>query len=223
MIKKLLILVPLITTLYAETPKLYKNLGDKLYYNMVNISNLADVTLMQQHQENIDNYLHQCLALQEQGLKIDQEGGDEKGYLKTLRSLAKEYEFFVRMANTTLLQTMTNNDYTGFKELIQTGLIDIDKYGDQIIGFYEIHRRGSEVIPEVESYIRYREELKAQENEAKLRRQEIYQSYKQRRVEQINRRQEEKKAAYMQSLEEERERTKEEVYEEQKQELQIKR
>ncbi|MEA3373485.1 MAG: hypothetical protein U9Q62_07330 [Campylobacterota bacterium] len=222
--KKLLSVLFLVgVTLYAQNPKVYAGLGDVIYGDMVKISNLADTKLMSSHQENIDKYLRKCLNLHKKGLIIDRDGGDEKAYLNELRTLAKEYDFFVRTAQRSLHQAMSNNDYDAFSQFIKSGLIDIEKDDEQIIGFYELHRSETNVIPEVESYIEYRDELKKQEAEALAARRALYLKYKQRRIDQINRRQSNKKAAFAQEVEDERVRTKEEVYKEQKQELQFRR
>lgn len=222
--KKILsVLFASIVTLYAQNPKVYNSLGDIIYGDMIKISNLADTKGMKSHQKNIDKYLKKCLALQEKGYVLDRKGGDPKAYLDELRKLAKEYDFFVRAAHASLDKTMADNDYTAFSELIKTGLIDIEKHGGQIIGFYEMHRSDTNTIPEIESYIQYQNELKKQEAEARAKRRAIHTNYKQRRIDQINQRQSKKKAAFAQEVEDERERTKQEVYKEQQEALQFKR
>ncbi len=221
--KLLLIVFVLVVSLYAQNPKVYQKLGDVIYDDMIKISNLADTKAMNSYAQSIDKYLNACMTLKEEGLALDRDGGDEKVYLNKLRKLANEYDFFLRAAHTSLHQTMAYNDYAAFSELMETGLIDIEKDTDQIIAFYEKHRIQVNEIPEIESYIAYRDEIKKQDANALAERRAIYDRYKQRRVDQINRRQAKKKAAFAKEVEEERARTKEEVYKEQKEELKINR
>lgn len=221
--KLLFLIVALTALLYAGIPKIYGSLGDRIYLNMVNIANLAEVGLMANEQEDIDNYLRKCLALEQEGLKIDREGGDKKAYLIALRALAGEYDRLVRNAEIVLMNAISANDYQGFKELIQTGVITIDKYGRKITEFYRLNRPEGDVIPEVESYMVYMNELKEKRQADASERKAAYQNYKQRRIDLIHKRQDEKKAAFYREVEAERERTKEEVYKEQQEELEIKR
>ena len=210
-----------ISMLYAENPRAYSQLGDKVYTESKNVVLLADSRLMINQKSQMDNYLKNIDDVRQAGLLVDEGKGNPKNYLSDLRKLEKMYMAFKRQANSVLNKAIATDDYEGFSQLVKTGMIDMDRNRERIIAFYRTHRDEENVIEEVESYIQYVEELNQQNEAALSKRKAIAKSYRQRRIEQINKRQAEKKAEYAALLEVERERTKQEVYQEQKKQLNL--
>ena len=148
------------------------------------------------------------------------EEAEDRAYLERLRDLNKEYEFYIRTAAKALSHSIEENNYRGFSELIKTGLIDIDKNSEQILTFYELNKGQGQLV-EVEDYIAYREELIEFERKENAKRQEIYENYKQRRIDQVHARQEAKKRAQREAIEAEAERQKAELHKTQEEELKL--
>lgn len=208
----------------AENPKIYSGLGDMIYDNMESMSRLSDIKAMAKYNESIDAYLEKCQEVRKNGFDLEKNKPtpvETKAYLNSLRSLEKEHAYYLRMTNAALLQAIHNNDYETYSELIKSGLIDIEKNSDNIIGFYLQNRNENNSLVEVEDFMKYQEELKKRENQEAARRQSLYRRYRQQRINQIHKRQAQKKAAITKSIEDERERTKLDVYKKQEEELQF--
>lgn len=208
----------------AENPKIYSGLGDLIYDDMESMSRLSDIKAMTKYNESIDTYLEKCQTVRQSGFDLEKNKptpAETKAYLNRLRSLEKEHAYYLRMTNTALLQAIQTNDYETYSELIKSGLIDIETNSEDIVGFYLQNRNEHNVLAEVEDFMKYQEELKKRENQEEAQRQSLYRSYKQRRINQINKRQAQKKAAITKSIDDERERTKLDVYKKQEEELQF--
>lgn len=208
----------------ADNPKIYSGLGNVIYDDMESISRLSDIKAMAKYNDSIAAYLEKCRAVRKSGFALEKNQptpAETKAYLNSLRSLEKEHAYFLRLTNSALLQTIQNNDYNGYSELIKSGLVDIEKNSEDIVGFYLQNRNEYNALAEVEDFMRYQEELQKRENQEEARRHSLYRSYKQQRIRQIHKRQAEKKAAITKSINDERERTKMEVYKQQEEELQF--
>ncbi len=214
--KRVLSALVLYVTVTMANPVIYAGLGDVIYDAMPKMAQLANVGAMAHHRENILQYLKKCEAARERGYALDKEGDDasRKAYIETLRALNGQHEFFIRTAHAALNQTIIDNDYQGFSALIKTGAIEIDRDPDQIVGFYEL-KRGESRLAEIEDYLNYRAALVAHEKEEKAKRQEIYDGYKQRRIDQVRARQEAKKKAQVRAINEETEQRKEALHRQQ--------
>lgn len=208
-------------SLWAANPVAYSGLGDVIYNGMPKMAQLGDALAVSSHHENIAKYLAKCEHAKEEGFALDRAAAgamDKKDYLELLRSLHNEYEFYIRTANAALNRTIEENDYEAFSELVETGLIDIEKNSEQIISFYEMHRNGVK-LPEIENFIEYRKQLVELEKKEQMERKKLYDSYRQRRIDQVYARQEAKKEAHRRAVEEETRRKKEELHRQQEEEL----
>ena len=216
-------LAVLTSYLFATNPAIYAGLGDRLYDGMPKMMHLADTRVFANHREHITAFILSCEKAREEGLALEKgvhSEAEQKAYLERLRTLNKEYEFYIRTAAKALNRTIEQNDYKGFSELIKTGLIDIDKNSEQILTFYELNK-GMGTLVEIEDYIAYREEIIELERREKEKRQEIYESYKQRRIDQVHARQEAKKRAQREAIDAEAERKKAELHKTQEEELKL--
>lgn len=204
----------------SANPSIYAALGDAIYNTMPRVEQLADVKAMKYHRTNIVEYLQRCREAKEQGYTLQKQGTEEQmqAYLERLRYLNAEYEFYVRATQSALKRTIDEDDYAAFSELIKTGLIDIDKNSDRILKFYESNRGESRLV-EIEDYKAYQQELYELEQRQALKKEELYKSYKQRRIEQVRARQEAKKQAQRKAIDEEAEQKKLELHRTQKTEL----
>lgn len=219
--KKLALWIWFMTAALMANPVIYAGLGDIVYDNVPKIEALSEVGAMTNERPKIDQYLQMCADTKTAGYALDKGPRDEAkehNYLVILRKLNAQYEYYVHVAHTALNNSMADNDYANFSGLIQTGLIDIDKNGDEIVAFYEGHK-GMGTLVEVEDYIEYQTKMKKLEKREQTQRHEVYKSYKQRRIEQVRERQEAKKEARLQEVNEEADRKKEELRRMQQEEL----
>jgi hypothetical protein len=203
----------LCTLLFAENPIVFAQLGDKLYNSMTSMQRLAAVNAMSKESDGIRAYIDQCVSLKEIGFSIDKEGGDPMPYLKEMRRLDGVYETFMKAAMGKLLLAMSEKSYSDFKELMMTGVYDMEKLPESVVSFYQENKAEEDSIPELDDYIAYQEALAQQRADEIAKRQAAYRSYKQRRINQIYKKQDAKKQAFIEEVEEERERKKDEAYE----------
>lgn len=216
---RLLLIITVTIFVWADTPKLYSSLGDRIYDDMESISRLGDIKVMSKYDESIARYIGNCKMARKHGLALDIESPDPKAvkrYLEELRALDRERTFFIQTSNRLLLKAIEQDDLESYSELIKSGLIDIDS--DSVIDYY-LRYRSENCLVEVEDLMRYKDELKKREDQEAESRQTLYKSYHQRRIDQIHERQLEKKAAMRVAIDAERESAKRELNRELDEEL----
>jgi hypothetical protein len=221
--RKALLPLLLATCLMGANPKLYSGLGDTIYDAMPKMSELSDVEAVAKQRKNIEVFLEKCRFAKERGFALDHKAIDKaeaQAYLDRLRTLNRDYEYFVHVAEAALNRSLRENDYPNFVALIQTGLIDIESDSKRIVGFYKTHKTGKPV-EEIEDYIAYQKQLSKLKAKEKAKRRALYQAYKQRRIDQVNSRYEAKKEARRDAIDEKTERIKEEVKRKQAEELRV--
>lgn len=214
-------------TLFAANPAAFATLGDPIFNAVPQIEQLGRTKVFQAQHEKIKFFLEECEDVKARGFALEQAEKDPqqiKRYLNKLRQLDTEYKQLQHGVQTALKRSIETNDYEGFVELIETDMIDIEKHASLILPFYETHKERQK-IESIESYLAYLEEANALEEQERAEKdaekQELYQSYRQHRLEDVNRRQAAKKAAYRKAVEAEMERQKEQVHTTQKTELGI--
>lgn len=218
---RLLLIITVAISLWADTPKLYAGLGDLIYSDMESIFRLGDIEVMSKYDESIARYIGNCKVAHKHGLVLDIEDPDPKAaksYLEELRALDKERTFFIRMAERELSKAIEQDDLLSYSELIKSGVIDIERYSESVTDYYQRYRSVNYLV-EVEELMRYQSELKKRENQEVTNRQTLYKSYRQRRIDQIHKRQSEKKAVMRETIDAERESAKRELNRELDEEL----
>lgn len=135
---KIIVLFLFATLLVAANPKVYSALGDVVYDNIQNIEKLKDIESYSKDIQMIDIYIKNVNKSKDFGYSI--EGGDksvDKGeYLKGIRVLSKTNDFFHRKALSTFKLSMKNRDNEQFIQIVNTGLIDTQKYKNEIVEYY---------------------------------------------------------------------------------------
>ncbi len=128
----------LVLTLYANNPKIYAALGDIIYDNAPKIEKLKEFPQYKAFEEKIESYLKEVQAAKELGFAMEAGKSDEKRkYLKRLRELAKTNDFFVRSVRSIFENSMDHNMYDLFVKILDTGLVDVDRYKQEILKYYE--------------------------------------------------------------------------------------
>jgi hypothetical protein len=124
---KLLLLSIIATSLLAQTtPTLYSLLGDKLYDANSKFEAFTDNEALQ---AKISLYNTDCEVVLQQGLYMEAKQtillDEQNAYLKSLRSLEKEYVEIIQILQNMVLKSIHNNDYTTFSKLAKSDLSDI--------------------------------------------------------------------------------------------------
>lgn len=206
---------------WADTPKIYATLGDLIYDDVESISRLGDIKVMSRYEEPISRYIDDCEVARMHGFVLDVEDPAPealKSYLLELRALDDKRLFFIRMTGRALLKAIEQDDLKSYSELIKSGVIDIERHSDSVIEYY-LHHRHESYLVEIEDLMRFKRELKKDENQESASRQTLYKDYRQRRIDQIHKRQEEKKLVAREAIDSESERTKHELNQELEKEL----
>ncbi len=135
---KILFLSLFATLLVAQNPTIYSALGNVVYDNVEKIKKLKNIESYSKDKQMIDIYIENVNKSKDVGYSI--ESGDESvdkiRYLKEIRVLSKTNDFFHRKALSTFNLSMKNRDDEHLVQIIDTGLIDIQKYKKEIVKYY---------------------------------------------------------------------------------------
>jgi len=135
---KLLLLILLSFSLFAKTPHVYSALGDVIYNNSSNIETLYYIEEYATYKEKIEQYTLDVNTTKNDGFQIDSgdKTVDKKKYLLSLRKLSKVNDFFTKDAKMHFKESMEQNNHLLFIKLVNSGLIDTNKYKDTILTYY---------------------------------------------------------------------------------------
>jgi hypothetical protein len=218
---KITIILSLIATfLMAQNPKVYSALGDVMYNNVDNITKLQSIDSYQIYDSKIQKYIIDVAASKSVGFSLDEgdKSIDKMAYLKNLRALSKENDFYMRNSKISFESSIKNEDSKLFSKIINTGLIDTQRYKDEIINYYMFHADDINSSGVIQTYLDEDEALRKQ----RLANMKRYKSKAQLRAEKIKRirkNDKEKQAAIEKSLQEEVDKKKVEIRKNQKKEL----
>ena len=220
--KKTIILFLFATLLMAENPKVYSALGDVIYDNVGKIEKLQTIDSYKMYDEKIEKYARDVAQVKIIGFSLDSgdKSVDKMSYLKNLRVLSKENDFFIRNSKAAFNTSIKEENSKLFSEIINTGLIDTDKYKDEIINYYMFHAEDINSSGVIQAYLDEDEALRKQ----RLANMKKYKSKAQREAEKIKRirdKDRQKQAEIEKSLQEEVDRKKIEIRANQKKELSL--
>ena len=137
--KHFLLLLSFAFTLFASNPTIFASLGDKIYDNAPKIKKLKAFKEYKPFISKIDEYVKEVEATKKLGFAI--ENGTHQNasriYLKKLRELAKTNDFFVRSANAVFDQAYSTKDFELLMDILDTGLIDVDRNKERLLKLYE--------------------------------------------------------------------------------------
>ena len=167
--KKIVLLFLLATFLLAQNPKVYSALGDVIYNNVDKIEKLKDIPQYTQYEKRIDSYVKEVYEVKDIGYAI--EAGDKNlnkiDYLKKIRVLSKTNDFFHRTAINSFKSSMTTEDNDLFSKIVNSGLIDSEKYKGEILEYYFAHCTDMNATGVVQKYLDEDEMLKETPREIK--------------------------------------------------------
>jgi hypothetical protein len=139
MIKILALL--LLATLLSANPKIYSALGDVVYDNVEKIKELKNIKELQEYESEIDRYVISVYAAKKMGFSADinSEDLDKKEYLNRLRKLSKTNDMFYKYVQDLYKESIEKEDAKLWQKLINSGLIDTQRYKYEILEFYFAH------------------------------------------------------------------------------------
>ncbi len=218
---KILLLITLLTLqLFAVNPKVYSALGDKLYDNLEYIDALQNNIEFKMYKKEILEYLFDVKSLKGIGFQIDKGESPitKKEYLKNLRKLSKTNDFFVKTVNKIFQRSIIKENSREFLNMVNTGLVDTDRYKDDIKEYYYKHKNELDISGSViEKFVQ--EDTK---NKKRVYTGPTKEEIQKAKIERIRAKDKEKQEAIVKSLEKELLLKKKKIREEQKKELRTK-
>ena len=179
--KAIVLFFVMISSVFAIVyPKVYSSLGDKIYDNAPKIEKLSKIKEYKEFEDKIDNYIKDVKDAMSLGYALEYKlSKNNEKYLKQLRELAKTNDFFVKSANSMFKKSMKTDNYELFLNIIDTGLIDLDRNKDIILEYYNANKnniplRGKlkELVVKKETKTKVRHSKEYYEKLRKLREQE---------------------------------------------------
>ncbi|QFR48523.1 hypothetical protein FJR48_01785 [Sulfurimonas lithotrophica] len=218
--KTILFIVLFTFELFALNPKVYSVLGDQLYDNLENIGKLQDINEFKMYSKKIQEYYLDVKSVRKIGFMIDK-GNSEASkteYLKELRKLSKTNDFFIKSVNSVFQKSLKDEDSDLFLKMLNSGLLDSDKYKQEIKRYYYEHKdeidiKGTVIERFVNEDIKNKKRVYTGPSKKELQK---------AKIERIRAKDKAKQEAIAKSIEEELLKKKKKIREEQKKELKTK-
>ncbi len=205
--------------LYAQNPKAFSTLGDIIYNNVDKIQKLENIDDYKVYKKKIKEYVADVKKLKKDGFALDEGVNTNKmQYLNKLRKLSQTNDFLVRSAKRNLDLAIENENSKLFSQLINTGLIDEKKSKNKIIDYYFSHSDEVNATGLIQKYLDNDKNLRRKKEYKKslLNRKKLRELEKIRRIRKNDKLQQEK---LEQQLNQEVQKKKLEIRQEQKKEL----
>ncbi len=140
--KTIIILLLLGVALFADNPKTYSLLGDVIYNNADNFNKLKNKNLYNLEKENIENYIVKVNKVKEYGFLVDDnlKKATKAKYLKKLRVIQKLNDKHIAKVHKHFLLAMKNGESIFFSQLLNSELVDINRYEKEIRSYYYTHK-----------------------------------------------------------------------------------
>jgi len=136
--KSIIIMYLFTLALFAQNPKVYAALGDVIYNNVDKIANLTTVKEYQKYTTTINKYTKDVKKTKKDGFCI--ESGkkciNKKEYLDKLRTLSRTNDYFVHSVKRNFASSMKENNNLLFSKIINSGLLNTQKNKETIINYY---------------------------------------------------------------------------------------
>ena len=161
--KKIILITLFTCLLFADNPQIYSALGDVIYDNVEKINNLKTINQYDSDTNKIDKYVNEVKKTKKDGYAIlkGDKTIDKMGYLNRLRKLSKTNDYFIRSAKINFKQAISKEDNCLFSKIINSGLVDTDKYKEQIINYYFAHSDDINASGVIQSYLDKDKKLRA--------------------------------------------------------------
>jgi len=218
---KILFFSLLATFLFAQShnPKVYSALGDAIYDNVDKIDKLKYIEPYYSYVLKINNYVTDVKEAKQLGFDVQSgyKAKENKNYLKKIRNLSKINNFFLRNVNASFKESIKNEKNEIFIKLVNSGLINTKKFKNDILSYYKSHSEKLDAAGIIQEYLDEEEMLRIKNlpKKVKVRKKET-QAQKIKRLREKDRL---KKEAIKKNLEEELNKKKRDIRNEQIREL----
>lgn len=181
------------TFLSAHNPNPYAALGDVIYDNVSNIESLKQIDSYRLYADDIDKYVSEVDEAKIQGYELEKAATSKtkNDYLNRLRTLSKTNDYFLRSINNKYKESMKKDDYKLFLQIINSGLINIQKKKKEIINYYYKNKENIDSTGVIDTFL----EEDAKFRLKKDRQKKHYKTKKQLEAKKIKRIRENDKAA----------------------------
>ena len=220
MIKIILTTLFLLTSLFAQNPKIYAALGDVIYNNAENIQKLRELDAYELYTKDIDSYISRVNKAKENGLalEINKASISKKEYLKELRELSKTNDYFQRSAKSHYKSSIKEEDNNLFSAMINSGFIDLERNKQEIIDYYFDHAEDINASGVIQGFLDEDAKLKAK-REALAKRYKTKRMREEEKIKRIRENDKEEQERLERELQEQVSRKKVEIREHQRKEL----
>ncbi|MCK9453879.1 MAG: hypothetical protein WCY51_02915 [Sulfurimonas sp.] len=167
--KNFILITLLSLILSAQNPTIYSQLGDQIYNNAQAIHKLKDIDKFSQYKKEIQEYIKDVNSTKLNGFAIElgDKSIDNLEYLQKLRELSKKDINFTRIAKNSFQEAIKEGNSRLFAEILNSGIIKIDDYKDEIFEFYSLFKDEIFLSDEVMSFIQSELEKQKSKQEAK--------------------------------------------------------
>ena len=220
--KKLILLLLLTLTLFAQNPKIFSALGDVIYDDVAIFKKIKNYPSMHKYRKDIDAYIISAKKTKKIGLAIDakEEGVDSKSYLKMLRELSKKHDGITVHINQCFKDAMAAEDSESINTLIIDGVIDPKDYKNELITYYEEYGEDDNLSSLSDMYAEHLKSMNLKKH-VNVSQSEEEARENAKRIERMRAKTMQKEEALNQSVLEEKNREKQKVLSAQKKELGI--
>ncbi len=119
-------------------PDVYAALANVVYDNVANIEKLQEIPRYSKHIEKIQVYVDDVNETKKIGYSIEKGNNNisKDEYLTQIRSLSKRNDEFKREAVSSFKSSISYKDNEFFSQMINSGLLDTQKYKSEIMDYY---------------------------------------------------------------------------------------
>ncbi len=152
-------------------PYVYSALGDVVYNNVSNIEKLKLIPSYAHSIKLIDLYVKEVNETREigHGIQLRNNSKEQDDYLEKLRTLAKTNDMFQRNVLNSFELSIKNKDNELFRQTVNSGLLDTDKYKDEILEYHFANCNDKNATGVIKDYLEEDKKLKAIQDTSKAK------------------------------------------------------
>jgi len=217
--KKLLFLSIFTIQIFAQNPDVYSTLGNEIFGNIEKIEKLKEIPEFKNYENKINNYIQDVKEIRQDGFLVRSNNISKEAYLSKLRELSNINDTFLKYVENYFKSSIQNKNNKLFLSMVDSGLLDISEYKNEIIDYYSKHSHEIEPSEIINTFLNEKKEKEKVIQERieviKISKKEIEAA----RIKRIRQRDKEKEEAVIRLLDEEMMKKKKDIIENQKKEL----
>lgn len=141
--------------LLSDNPKIYTNLGDKIYDNVDKIYLLKNSDKYNKYIQKIERYKIEVDKTKLLGFNIikGSELDQQKKYLESLRNLEYTHNYFMKLVQNDFTLALDIQDDLLFLRVVNSGLFDTKNNKRAILKYYEAHKERINPAGVIQSFL----------------------------------------------------------------------